>query len=63
MWIQRGTAKLTPKQKQPSDIAAPLAQIKVRKMIVKKIWKEAGPSSTNQEAPIASQVWIASLII
>jgi hypothetical protein len=56
MRIQPGTAKLTPKQKQTSNIVAPRAQTKVRKMIVRKIWKEAGPSSTHQEAPITSQV-------
>jgi hypothetical protein len=61
--IQPGTAKLTLKRKRSSDAAAPRAQIKVRKMIVRKIRKEIEPSSTSQEAPIASQVWIAPLII
>jgi hypothetical protein len=31
-------------------------------MIARKIQKEVGPSSTLQEAPITSQVWIAPLI-
>jgi hypothetical protein len=34
----------------------------VRKMIARKIRKEVGPSSTNQEALITGQVWIAPLI-
>jgi hypothetical protein len=56
MRIQSGTAKLTPKRKRSSDVSAPRAQIKVRKMVVRKIQKEMGPSSTTQEAPIVSQV-------
>jgi hypothetical protein len=34
----------------------PRAQTKVKKMTARKIRKEAGPSSTDQEAPIANQV-------
>jgi hypothetical protein len=62
MRIQPSTAKLTPKQKRSFDAVAPRAHTKVRKMLVRKIRKETGPSSTNQEAPIASQVWIAPLV-
>jgi hypothetical protein len=57
------TAKLTPKWKRSSDTVAPRAHTKVRKMLVRKIRKEAGPSSTSQEAPIAGQVWITPLIV
>jgi hypothetical protein len=35
----------------------------MRKVLVRKIWKAAGPSSPSQEAPIASQVWITFFII
>jgi hypothetical protein len=63
MRIQPRTTKLTPKRKRFSDTVAPRAHTKVRKMLVRKIRKEAGPSSTSQEAPIASQVWITFFII
>jgi hypothetical protein len=63
MRIQPSTAKLTPKRKRSSDTVAPRAHTKVRKMLVRKIRKEAGPSSTSQEAPIAGQVWITPLIV
>jgi hypothetical protein len=56
MRIQLGSTKSTPKRKRTSDIAAPQAQTKARKMAVKKIRKEVGPSFTDQEAPIANQV-------
>jgi hypothetical protein len=62
MRIQPSTAKLTPKWKRSSDTVAPRTHTKVRKMIARKIQKEVGPSSTLQEAPITSQVWIAPLI-
>jgi hypothetical protein len=35
----------------------------VRKMLVRKIQKKAGPSSTSQGAPIAGQVWITPLVV
>jgi hypothetical protein len=55
--------KVDPKVEMSSDAVAPRARTKVRKMLVRKIRKEAGPSSTSQEAPIASQVWIIPLIV
>jgi hypothetical protein len=58
MQIQPDSAKSASKQKRASDIAAPRAQTKVRKMTVRKIRKEAGPSSTDQEALNINQVWI-----
>jgi hypothetical protein len=61
MRIQPDSAKLASKRKRTSDIAAPRAQTKVRKMTVRKIRKEAGPSSTDQEAPNVNQVWIIFL--
>jgi hypothetical protein len=61
--IQPSTAKLTPKRKRSSDAIASRAHTKVRKMLVRKLQKEIGPSSTSQEAPIPSQVWITFLII
>jgi hypothetical protein len=61
MRIQPGSAKLASKQKRASDIAAPRAQTKARKIIVKKIRKEAGPSSTDQEDPSVNQVQIVPL--
>jgi hypothetical protein len=63
MRIQPSTAKLTPKWKRYSDAVAPRAHTKVRKMLVRKIRKDTGPSSTSQEAPTAGQVWITFLII
>jgi hypothetical protein len=39
----------------------PPSQLKVTKMIVTKIRKEAGPSSTDQEAPNVNQVRIVPL--
>jgi hypothetical protein len=56
MRIQPDSAKSASKRKRASDNAAPRAQTKVRKMTVRKILKEAGPSSTDQEAPIVNQV-------
>jgi hypothetical protein len=61
MWIQPDSTKLASKRKRASDVTAPRAPIKARKMIVKKIWKEVGPSSTNQEAPNVNQVWVILL--
>jgi hypothetical protein len=61
MRIQPDSTKLASKQKRVSDVAAPRAQIKAKKMIVRKIWKEAGPSSTDQEAPNVNQVRIVPL--
>jgi hypothetical protein len=63
MRIQPSTTKLTPKQKRSSDAVAPRVHTKTRKMLVRKIQKEAGPSSTSQEAPVAGQVWITPLIV
>jgi hypothetical protein len=50
-------------QNQPPSESepAPRAQTKARKMIVRKIRKEAGPSSTDQEAPSVNQVRIVPL--
>jgi hypothetical protein len=56
MQIQPYSAKSASKRKRASDIAAPRAQTKARKMTVRKIRKEAGPSSIDQEAPIVNQV-------
>jgi hypothetical protein len=55
--------EVDPKRKRSSDAVAPRAHTKARKMLVRKIQKEAGPSSTIQEAPIAGQVWITPLIV
>jgi hypothetical protein len=63
MQIQPDSAKSASKRKGASDIAAPQAQTKARKMTVSKIQKEARPSSTDQEAPIVNQVWIVPFII
>jgi hypothetical protein len=63
MQIQPSTAKLTPKRKRSSDVVAPRAHAKTRKVLVRKIRKAARPSSTSQEAPVASQVWITSFVI
>jgi hypothetical protein len=35
----------------------------MRKVLVRKIRKAAGPSSTSQEVLVASQVWITPLIV
>jgi hypothetical protein len=56
MRIQPDSTKLASKRKRVSDVAASRAQIKAKKMIVRKIRKEAGPSSTDQEAPNVNQV-------
>jgi hypothetical protein len=58
MQIQPSAAKLTPKRKRSSDAVAPRARAKTRKVLVKKIRKEAAPSSPNPEIPVANQVWI-----
>jgi hypothetical protein len=58
----RFSPALCPKRKRPSDAVAPRAHTKVRKMLVGKIRKDVGLSSTNQEAPITSQVWTAPLV-
>jgi hypothetical protein len=63
MQIQPSTAKLTPKQRRSSDVVAPRAHAKTRKVLVRKIRKAAGPSSTSQEALVASQVWITPLVV
>jgi hypothetical protein len=56
MWIQPDYAKPATKRKRASEIAAPRAQTKARKTTARKILKEAGPSSTDQEAPIINKV-------
>jgi hypothetical protein len=56
MQIQPGSAKPAFKRKRVSDIAAPRVHVKAKKMTVRKIQKEAGPSSTDQEASIINQV-------
>jgi hypothetical protein len=61
MQIQSDSTKWASKRKRVSDVAAPRAQIKAKKMIVRKIRKEAGPSSTDQEAPNVNQVRIVPL--
>jgi hypothetical protein len=63
MQIQPSTAKLTPKQRRSSDVVAPRAHAKTRKVVVRKIRKATGPSSTSQEAPVASYVWITPLVV
>jgi hypothetical protein len=50
MQIQPSTAKLTPERRRSSDVVAPWAHAKTRKVLVRKIRKAAGPSSTSQEA-------------
>ncbi|XP_025825161.1 nucleolin 2-like [Panicum hallii] len=61
MQIQPYSAKSASKRKRASDIAAPRAQTKARKMTVRKIRKEAGPSSIDQEAPIVNQADIVEI--
>jgi hypothetical protein len=56
MQIQPGSAKPAFKRKRVSDFAAPQVQVKAKKMTARKIRKEAGPSSTDQEAPIVNAV-------
>jgi hypothetical protein len=58
MQIQPSTTKLTPKRKRSSEAVAPRARAKTRKVLVKKVRKEAAPSSPNPEIPVAHQVWI-----
>jgi hypothetical protein len=61
--IQPSTAKLTPKQKRSSDVVAPRAHTKAKKMLVRKIWKATRPSSASQEAPVAGPVWITPFVV
>jgi hypothetical protein len=61
MRIQPDSTKLASKRKRVSDAAAPRAQMEAKKMTVRKIRKEAGPSSMDQEAPNMNQVLIVPL--
>jgi hypothetical protein len=61
MWIQHDSAKSASKRKRAFDVVAPRAQMKAKKMTVREIQKEAGPSSMEQEAPNINQVWIVPL--
>ncbi|XP_025815475.1 uncharacterized protein LOC112892550 [Panicum hallii] len=55
MQIQPSTVKLTPKRKRLSEAAAPRARTKTRKILVKKVRKEAAPSSPNPSSPVINQ--------
>jgi hypothetical protein len=57
MQIQPSTVKLTPKRKRLSEAAAPRARTKTRKILVKKVRKEAVPSSPNPSSPVINQDW------
>jgi hypothetical protein len=48
MQIQPSTAKLTPKRKRSSEAVAPRAHAKMRKVLVKKVRKEAAHLLINQ---------------
>jgi hypothetical protein len=63
MQIQPSTAKLTPKRKRSSEAVALRARAKMRKVPVKKVRKEAAPSSPNPEVPVANQVRITFPIL
>jgi hypothetical protein len=58
MQIQPSTAKLTPKRKRSSEAVAPRARAKTRKVLVRKVRKEAAPSPPNPEVPVTNQVRI-----
>jgi hypothetical protein len=62
MQIQPSTAKLTPKRKQSSEVVAPRARAKMRKILVRKIRKEVAQSSPVPEILVINQVWIAFLL-
>jgi hypothetical protein len=56
MQIQPSTVKLTPKRKRLSEAVAPRAHTKTRKILVRKVRKEAAPSSPNPSSPVTNQV-------
>jgi hypothetical protein len=56
MQIQPSTVKLTPKRKRLSEAVAPRARAKTRKILVRKVRKEATPSSPNPSSPVTNQV-------
>jgi hypothetical protein len=56
MQIQPSTVKLTPKRKRLSEAVAPRARAKTRKILVRKVRKEATPSSPIPSPPVANQV-------
>jgi hypothetical protein len=57
MQIQPSTAKLTPKRKRLLEAVAPRARAKTRKILVRKVRKEATPSSPVPSSPVIAQVW------
>jgi hypothetical protein len=57
MQIQPSTVKLTPKRKRLLEAAAPRARAKTRKILVRKVRKEATPSSSISSSPVTNQVW------
>jgi hypothetical protein len=57
MQTQPSTAKLTPKQKRLLEAVAPRARAKTRKILVRKVRKEATPSSPVPSSPVIAQVW------
>jgi hypothetical protein len=57
MQIQPSTAKLTPKRKRLSEAAAPRVCAKTRKTLVRKVRKDAAPSSPDPPSPVTNQVW------
>jgi hypothetical protein len=57
MQIQPSTVKLTPKRKRLSEAVAPRARAKTRKILVRKVRKEATPSYPVPSSPVTIQVW------
>ncbi|XP_025828622.1 uncharacterized protein LOC112903589 [Panicum hallii] len=55
MQIQPSTAKLTPKRKRLLEAVAPQARAKTRKILVRKVRKEATPSSPVPSSPVVAQ--------
>jgi hypothetical protein len=54
MRIQPSTAKLTPKRKRLLEAVAPRARAKTRKILVRKVRKEATPSSPVPSSPVVA---------
>jgi hypothetical protein len=57
---QHDSSKSASKQKRVPQATAPRAQVKVRRVTTKKVQKEVGPSSLDQEASNIKQVQIRS---
>jgi hypothetical protein len=57
---QPDSSKSASKRKRVPQAAAPRGQVKVRRVTTRKVQKEVGPSSLDQEASNINQVWIHS---